>query len=113
MRTARLLTASQHALPRGGVCIPACTGQGGVCPGGSAQGSLPRGCLPGGCLLGGWQTPPTPCEQNDRQTGVKTLPCRNFVEGGNHRHRKLVRLCATITNHGPEYMILTIILAII
>ena len=52
-------------------------------------------------------------EQNDRQTGVKTLPCRNFVEGGHHRHRKLVRLCATITNHGPEYMILTIILAII
>ena len=24
----------------------------------------------------------TPCEQNDSQTGVKTLPCRNFVEGG-------------------------------
>ena len=25
---------SQHALGRGWVCIPACIGQGGVCPGG-------------------------------------------------------------------------------
>ena len=40
MRTARLLTVSQHALRKGGVsqhalgrgvCIPACTGPGGVC----------------------------------------------------------------------------------
>ena len=31
MRTARLLTVSQHALCRG-VCIPACTGQGVVYP---------------------------------------------------------------------------------
>ena len=26
-----------------------------------------------------------PCEQNDWQTPVKILPCRNFVEGGNNR----------------------------
>ena len=25
-----------------------------------------------------------PCEQNDWQTGVKTLPCRNFVAGGKY-----------------------------
>ena len=36
MRTTRLLTVSQHVLGKG-VCIPACTGQGGVC--------LLRGCL--------------------------------------------------------------------
>ena len=52
MRTARLLTVSQHAQRRG-VCIPACTGwrcvsqhalgRGGICPGGC----LPRGSLPG------------------------------------------------------------------
>ena len=41
---------SQHALGRG-VCIPACTGQGGVCPGVSAWGCLPGGgYLPGGCM---------------------------------------------------------------
>ena len=45
--------------------------QWGVCPGGS---------------VGGWgsarQTPPG--EQNDWQTGVKTLPCRNYVADGNN-----------------------------
>ena len=40
MCTTRLLTISQHALCRRGVCIPACTGQGAVCVGGV------------------WQTPP-------------------------------------------------------
>ena len=50
MHTARLLTVSQHALHRGGGCIPACTGQGM-----SARG----GCLPrevsaqAGVCLGG------------------------------------------------------------
>ena len=61
MRTACLLTISQHALCTAlqGVCIPACTGQGvsaqgvsthgGVCPGGC----LPRGAFcPGRCLPG-------------------------------------------------------------
>ena len=28
---------------------------------------------------------PTPCEQNDKLTGVKTKPCRNFVAGGKNR----------------------------
>ena len=52
MRTARLLTVSQHALCRR--CLP----RGGCLPGGSAQ----VGCLPGGCVAD-----PLPCEQNDRQ----------------------------------------------
>ena len=54
MRTARLLTISQHAPGR--MCIPACTGQkgvsarvGGVC----LWGVCPGGCLPGGVRLGG------------------------------------------------------------
>ena len=68
MRTARLLTVSQHALRRG-VCILSCTGQGGVsqhaldrgcvCPEGvSARGFSPHGgvCL-GGCLAGGFVCP--------------------------------------------------------
>ena len=59
----------------GGVCLGV-SAQGGVCPGGSAQwGVSARGCLSGGV----WQT--RPCEQNDWQTGVKALPCRNFVAG--------------------------------
>ena len=61
MRTARLLTVSQHALRRWGVC------PGGVCP---------VGICP-------WRCGRPPCEWNDWQTGVKTLPCRNFVAGGN------------------------------
>ena len=67
MRTARLLTVSQHALVRGGVCvsqhalgrgvcIPACSGQEGVCPGGVADPLGPEA-----------DTPPV-----DRQTTVKT-----------------------------------------
>ena len=65
MRTARLLTISQHVLCSGvcvsqhaldwgcipactgqGVCIPACTGHGGVCPGVSAWGGVSaEGCV--------------------------------------------------------------------
>ena len=79
---------------RGGVC-PGDGCPGGVCRGVSAQGVAVRGCrgyLPGGCLPGGGEggclpsggvcpTPPSPCEQND--TGVKTLPYRNYVADGN------------------------------
>ena len=69
---------SQHALGRGvypsmhwvGVGIPACTRQGGVCPGSVCLGGLP-------------DTPLSPCEQNDWWTAVKTLPCRSFVADGN------------------------------
>ena len=62
MRTARLLTVSQHALLEGGV--PAW----GYLLGGTRQGVyLPGGTYPGGTCPG---TPP--CEQNDWETGVKT-----------------------------------------
>ena len=76
MHTARLLTISQHVLHRGSVypsmhwaggCLPG----GGVCWGVSAQ----------GCVCGRHPL----CEQNDWQTGVKTLPCRNFVAGGKYQ----------------------------
>ena len=69
---------SQHALTRGGVwpgevsdqgrCLP----RGYVYPGGlSAKGGLPP--MHAGIHL--------PCEQNDWQTGIKTLPFANFVCG--------------------------------
>ena len=85
-----LLTVSQHALRRGR-CIPACTGQGCVYPSMHWTGGVCRGCLPWGVSAQGcvWQTPPRdqrqtpPCKQKDWQTGVKTLPCHNFVAGGN------------------------------
>ena len=77
--------------PRGDVCLP-----GGVCPAGVCLGvyvSTQRGfSAQGGCLPKGvWQTAPDQrqtypsCEQNDWQTGVKTLPCRNFVASGKYR----------------------------
>ena len=102
MRTARLLTVSQHSLDRGGVCVSqhalgrGCVsqhalGRGDVCPGGC----LPRGCLPGGCLPrrclprgvvsaqgsvcpGGWQTPPVNrmtdrCKTSNKQLKIEIL----------------------------------------
>ena len=76
---------------------------------------VPRGCLPqcmlkyvypGGCLthcmLGyvypGGRVPQcmlgyTPCQQNDRQTGVKTLTCHNYVVDGNKQD-----VCQTCTS---------------
>ena len=109
-----------------GVYIPACTGQWGVYPsmhwaGGCVfqhalgrgcllGGGLPRGCLPRG--LSDWgcgrhppdqrQTPP--CEQNDWQTGVKTLPCRNFVAGGKNFQRLKVT-CSRIWSNNPGLLI--------
>ena len=72
---------------------PACTGReggylhrevsakGGVCPEGmSTQGR----CLADTPFPDQRQTPP-PCEQNDWQTGVKTLTCRNLVAGSKYR----------------------------
>ena len=102
MRTARLLTVSKHALrkggclPReecvcsGGVCLPReVSAQGSVCPlavsarGMSAQGRVcSGGVCSGGSAQGVCGRPP--CEQNDRQIGVKALPCRNFVAAGNY-----------------------------
>ena len=60
MRTARLLTVSQHALCGGRGCIPACTGQGVCIPACTGQevSAQEGGVCPGGCL---------PCELNDRQ----------------------------------------------
>ena len=97
MRTARLLTVSQHALYRG-VCIPVYTGQGGVCPGESTWGDRPEGgvsalgesalggvCLRGVCPRGGvsqhtiGQTPLPPCGQ----TPVKTQT--SFAGGNENR----------------------------
>ena len=108
MHTVRLLTisgggppteggsASRGVCPTWGVCL---TPRGQPNPGGglhpegwgSASGGVcpPRGGLhPWGSASKGGVCP-TPggsahplCEQNDWQTGVKTLPCRNFVAGG-------------------------------
>ena len=59
MRTARLLTVSQHALCRGcvsqhalgrGVCVPACTGQGGCVPACTGQGGCIPACTGWGCV---------------------------------------------------------------
>ena len=77
MRTARMLTISQHALRRGvyprmhwaGGVYPSMHWQGGCLPGEvSAQGGVcQRGCLPGGVCLRGWQTPPPVNGMTDRQ----------------------------------------------
>ena len=40
-------------------------------------------------LRGGVSDPPR--EQNDWQTGVKTLPCRNFFAGGDNGNKILQR----------------------
>ena len=111
MRTAGLLTDSQHRLPREGVCAQGGVSPGaaqGVCaqrvcpggclpkvdvgPGGFAHWGLPRECACSGglprrdrvsaCGGGVWPHTHTPCERNDWQTGVKILSRRNFVAGG-------------------------------
>ena len=77
MRTIRCIGrreggVSQHALDNGG--------------------SLPGECLPTGVSVqGGGCLPDTPCKQNDWQTPVKILPCRNFVADGNKQ--------TLVTNH--------------
>ena len=81
-------------LRRGGVCLGGVSAHGGVCLGGvypedvCPEGCLPRGvstqgvsaqrgvCLGGVCLGGVCHTP---YEQNDCQTGVKTLPCPKLL----------------------------------
>ena len=82
MRIARLLTPWA-----GGVCIPACTGQGGVSQHALGRWRLPRGVCPGvggicpgGSVRGCVTDTPLWAEW---QTGVKTLPCCNFVAGSN------------------------------
>ena len=72
-----------------GLCIPAFTGHGGVCPGGVCPGGVCRGgCLPGEVSEQGGGVYPSmhwvpPYEHNAWQTPVKTLPCCNFVVDGN------------------------------
>ena len=56
-----------------------------------SRGSLSGGLCPGGLYPGGWisvqgglpETPLPSCEQNHRHV-LKTIPCRNFVAGGNN-----------------------------
>ena len=61
-------------LPRGCMSWGASARGMSVCLGVSDWGVSSRGCLP---------DTPLPCEQNDWQTPVKILPCRNFVEDSN------------------------------
>ena len=50
------------------------------CSGARGRGMSAQGvsAARGGCLADTY-----PCEQNGWQTGVKTLPCRNYVADGN------------------------------
>ena len=73
----RGVSAQGVCLPRGGVSAQGVSAQGCVCPGVARH--PPVGVSAQGL-------PDTPCEQNDWQTGVKTLPCRNFVAGGNYHN---------------------------
>ena len=61
MRTARLLTVSQHALPGGGVSPEGVSAQGGACPG---------VVCPGGCIPA--------CNGPDPQCG-QTDTCENIT----------------------------------
>ena len=61
MRNARLLTVSQHALLRGGVCL-GCLAKGGVCPGVCVYVCV---CVPGDVFPGGLSAQGV-CGQNDR-----------------------------------------------
>ena len=83
--------------PRGSPSVGICV-WGGLCPGGSLSregspsGEVCRGgvsvrgvSVQGDLCPGGLpDRDPPPSEQNDRQTGVKTLPCHNFIVGGNY-----------------------------
>ena len=91
MHTVRLLTVSQHALCRGAVCIPACTG--GISQHALGRGMYPSmhwaGCLPGvgGVCPGGvspgseTDTPPV----NRMTDRCKNITFRNYVAGGNKK----------------------------
>ena len=76
----------QECIPVG--CVPpasvAASAGGGICP----RGVYPGGCLPVRCLPAGYTPPPSiaSCDTPSRlltesQTGVKSLPSRNFVCG--------------------------------
>ena len=82
-------------------CVPSAAVAvcGGVCP----EGCLPRGGVPRGCLPGGaCQT--ALHEQNDRQTGVKTFPCRNYVADGKNEQAKLTDVFTVIFRMRRRYV---------
>ena len=94
MRTTCLLTVSSMHCTRMGVGVSArgvfargVFAQGGVCLGGVYPGDVYLGvsAQEGWCIPACTGADPSQCEQNDWQTGVKTLPCLNFVGGGNNR----------------------------
>ena len=109
MRTARLLTVSQHALRRGvylpgGVPAGRCTCPGMYLPGGvPAQGVVVYPSMH-------WGRPPY--EQNDWQTGVKTQPSQtSFAGGKNNRKRKKHNpavLPRTVEGHGFAFRLLQV-----
>ena len=69
------LSAPVHA----GICLPrrGCLPGRGVCPSACWDMSA-GGCLPSAC----WDPPVN--RMTDRLTGVKTLPCRNYVADGKY-----------------------------
>ena len=80
-----------------GGCLPRRWGlSGGYLP----RGWLPRGCLPGGCL------PDTPPQWTEWQTGVKSLPCRNYVAGGNKSKHNVTWYWRGVWFYEPERRIL-------
>ena len=68
MRTARLVDR-----------IPACTAQGGVCPGVSAWGVCPAVFCPGGCLRGGGVADPPGPEADTLPVDRMTDRCKNIT----------------------------------
>ena len=95
-------------LPRGclswgclpwGVCASGVSAWGLSAQEGVSQGVSTGGCLPGRGSTQGivWKTPPLPCEQNDWQTGMKTLPCRNYVTDG--KKFAVMALMPTLYSH--------------
>ena len=85
MHSSRMLTV--RCSGRRGGCIQACTRGGFVSQHAlgrvSALGGVYLGCnCPAGWLSRGCLPHPPLCEQNDWQTPVKILPCRNYVADG-------------------------------
>ena len=83
------VSAQEGCLPRGGGVFPwgrgsawGCLPRGDLSGGMSAQGwvSAPGGCLSGGCLPRGCLPDNPPW--TEWQTGVKTLPCHNYIADG-------------------------------
>ena len=72
--------------------------------------SAPGGVCSGGCLHGGVSAPGggiSACTEADppmdRMTGVKTLPCRNFVSDGNQDNCDLFPGKSKVSNIYPQW----------